>query len=121
MLLTAAQVKMFKSIDDSGNVSIDPYVTVLVGQNEAGKTAFYKRFTKQTLLKKAFHMTLSKITHVRRSLSIRNNTKNLLRKLSNSLTYSRTTSAKALRRNMAQSFQKTLFSRFQPNTTGAPP
>ncbi len=31
---------MFKSIEDSDEVPIDPQVTVLVGQNESGKTAF---------------------------------------------------------------------------------
>src|ERR1044071_8798686 len=46
MLLTNAQVKMFKSIEDSEPVSIDPYVTVLVGQNEAGKTAFLQALHK---------------------------------------------------------------------------
>ena len=40
MRLTKAKVTNFKSISDSGEVSIDPTVTVLVGQNEAGKTAF---------------------------------------------------------------------------------
>src|SRR5947209_17629501 len=40
MLLSHAQVKVFRSITDSGVVPIDPYVTVLVGQNESGKTAF---------------------------------------------------------------------------------
>lgn len=46
MLLTNAQVKMFKSIEDSENVSIDAWVTVLVGQNEAGKTAFLQALNK---------------------------------------------------------------------------
>ncbi len=46
MLLTNAQVKMFKSIEDTEPVSIDPYVTVLVGQNEAGKTAFLQALYK---------------------------------------------------------------------------
>jgi len=40
MLLKKAVVKVFRSITDSGEVSIDPCVTVLVGQNESGKTAF---------------------------------------------------------------------------------
>ena len=38
VLLTKAQVTNFKSIDDSSPVNVDPKVTVLVGQNEAGKT-----------------------------------------------------------------------------------
>lgn len=46
MLLTNAQVKMFKSIEDSEPVSIDDWVTVLVGQNEAGKTAFLQALYK---------------------------------------------------------------------------
>lgn len=46
MLLINAQVKMFKSIEDSDSVLIDPYVTVLVGQNEAGKTAFLQALYK---------------------------------------------------------------------------
>lgn len=40
MRLTSAHVQHFKSIADSGTVSVDPRVTVLVGQNEAGKSAF---------------------------------------------------------------------------------
>ncbi len=40
MQLLSAQVTRYKSIDDSGAVPIDAKTTVLVGQNEAGKTAF---------------------------------------------------------------------------------
>jgi predicted ATP-dependent endonuclease of OLD family len=40
MQLTGAHVTLFKSIEDSSNVSIDSEVTILVGQNESGKTAF---------------------------------------------------------------------------------
>jgi predicted ATP-dependent endonuclease of OLD family len=40
MLLTSAKVTNFKSIDDSGTVPIDADTTVMVGQNEAGKSAF---------------------------------------------------------------------------------
>lgn len=40
MLLVKAAVENFRSIDKSGEVDIDPDVTVLVGQNESGKTAF---------------------------------------------------------------------------------
>ncbi|MDQ3705533.1 MAG: ATP-binding protein [Chloroflexota bacterium] len=46
MLLTAAEVRQFKSIEDSGPVEIDPNVTVLVGQNESGKTAFLQALHK---------------------------------------------------------------------------
>ena len=40
MLLVKAHVENFRSIDDSGEVAIDPQVTALVGLNESGKTAF---------------------------------------------------------------------------------
>lgn len=40
MKLVSVQVHQFKSIEHSTEVQIDPAVTVLVGQNEAGKTAF---------------------------------------------------------------------------------
>ncbi len=40
MQLLSAQVTKYKSIDDSGVAPIDAKTTVLVGQNEAGKTAF---------------------------------------------------------------------------------
>jgi hypothetical protein len=46
MQLTRVQVQDFKSIDNSGPVTIDPQVTVLVGQNEAGKTAFLQALEK---------------------------------------------------------------------------
>lgn len=46
MLLTKARVRNFKSINNSGEVTIDPSVTVLVGQNESGKTAFLQALTK---------------------------------------------------------------------------
>jgi AAA domain, putative AbiEii toxin, Type IV TA system len=40
MHLTSANVRKFKSIDDSGLVRFEPDVTCLVGRNESGKTAF---------------------------------------------------------------------------------
>jgi energy-coupling factor transporter ATP-binding protein EcfA2 len=46
MILADAQVTYYKSIDDSGGVSIEPKVTVLVGQNEAGKTGFLQALYK---------------------------------------------------------------------------
>lgn len=46
MKLINARVMKFKSIDDSGDVAIDPTVTVLVGQNEAGKSAFLQALYK---------------------------------------------------------------------------
>ena len=42
MLLVKAQVQNFRSIDNAGVVEIDKDVTVFVGQNESGKTAFLK-------------------------------------------------------------------------------
>ncbi len=46
MELVNASVGPFKSIEQSGTVSIDPAVTVLVGMNEAGKTAFLQALNK---------------------------------------------------------------------------
>jgi predicted ATP-dependent endonuclease of OLD family len=46
MELVRASVGPFKSIEQSGTVSIDPAVTVLVGMNEAGKTAFLQALNK---------------------------------------------------------------------------
>ena len=46
MKLINARVMKFKSIDDSGDVAIDPTVTVLVGQNEVGKSAFLQALYK---------------------------------------------------------------------------
>jgi predicted ATP-dependent endonuclease of OLD family len=46
MQLTNVQIKVFKSIEDSGKVVIDPSVTALVGQNESGKTAFLQTLHK---------------------------------------------------------------------------
>jgi AAA ATPase domain len=40
MRLVSVRVENFRSIDDSGEVQVDPNVTVLVGQNESGKTSF---------------------------------------------------------------------------------
>lgn len=46
MILSKAQIKSYRSIEDSGAVDIDPKVTVLVGQNESGKTAFLQSLYK---------------------------------------------------------------------------
>jgi hypothetical protein len=46
MRLASAEVGPFKSIDSSGVVTIDEHVTVLVGMNEAGKTAFLQALHK---------------------------------------------------------------------------
>jgi AAA ATPase domain len=40
MKLTSTTIRNFRSIEESGSVSIEPGVTVLVGQNESGKTGF---------------------------------------------------------------------------------
>lgn len=46
MLLTKARIASYKSIDDSGQVEVDEDITVLVGQNESGKTAFLRALCK---------------------------------------------------------------------------
>lgn len=46
MRLKQATITHFKSISDSTPVTIDPQVTVLVGQNESGKTAFLQALHK---------------------------------------------------------------------------
>ncbi|MBI6851232.1 AAA family ATPase [Pseudomonas cichorii] len=46
MILTKAAVGPYRSINTSQSVAIDPYVTVLVGMNEAGKTVFLKALHK---------------------------------------------------------------------------
>jgi len=46
MFLKSAHVTNFKSIEDCDEVAIDPDVTVLVGQNESGKTAFLQALNK---------------------------------------------------------------------------
>ena len=46
MRLASAHVTNFKSIDDAGEVQVDPWITVLVGPNESGKTAFLRALHK---------------------------------------------------------------------------
>lgn len=46
MQIIKAHITFFKSIDDSNEVSIEPDVTALVGQNESGKTAFLEALHK---------------------------------------------------------------------------
>ena len=46
MRLSVAHVTNYKSIEDSGAVPIEPDITVLVGQNESGKTAFLQALQK---------------------------------------------------------------------------
>ena len=51
--LTKAQVLKYKSIEDSSPVEIGADVTVLVGKNEAGKTAFLEALHKALPLENA--------------------------------------------------------------------
>src|SRR5688572_30423157 len=46
MKLTAAHIKHFKSVRDSGKFKIDEKVTCLVGKNESGKTAVLQAIAK---------------------------------------------------------------------------
>jgi predicted ATP-dependent endonuclease of OLD family len=46
MKLVEARITKYRSIDDSGTVPLDDAVTVLVGQNESGKTAFLQALNK---------------------------------------------------------------------------
>lgn len=46
MLLKSVNISNYRSIDSSGRVEIDPEVSVLVGQNESGKTAFLEALHK---------------------------------------------------------------------------
>lgn len=57
--MTQTRVQNFKSTDDSSAVTIDPKVTVLVGQNEAGKTGFLQALEKARPIRKgiAFDIT----------------------------------------------------------------
>ncbi|WP_322924066.1 AAA family ATPase [Paenibacillus campi] len=58
MKLIGAHVTAFKSIDDSGFVDIDSSVTIFVGQNESGKTAFLQALHKAASVEK--HITYDK-------------------------------------------------------------
>lgn len=53
MQLTGVLVTDYKSIANSSDVAIDPDVTVLVGQNEAGKTAFLQALEKSHSIRDA--------------------------------------------------------------------
>jgi predicted ATPase len=58
MKLTQVRITHFKSIADSGDVPIDSSITVLVGQNEAGKTAFLQALEKGCPVRKVqFNVT----------------------------------------------------------------
>lgn len=46
MILTKSRILTYKSIDDSETVKIEPDVTIIVGQNESGKTAFLQALHK---------------------------------------------------------------------------
>jgi predicted ATP-dependent endonuclease of OLD family len=58
MLLKSAKIINYKSIEDSGLIEFDPNVTVLVGQNEAGKTAVLESLEKtNSIAEKKFVVT----------------------------------------------------------------
>jgi len=58
MKLTYAKITHFRSITDSSDVPIDPSITVLVGQNEAGKTACLQALEKGCPVRKTkFNVT----------------------------------------------------------------
>lgn len=50
MKLITAEVHNFRCIENSGIIRIDPEITILVGQNESGKTAFLKSLDKSKSL-----------------------------------------------------------------------
>jgi energy-coupling factor transporter ATP-binding protein EcfA2 len=52
MFLRSARVTQFKSIEDSSEVAIEEGVTVLVGKNESGKTAFLQALSKSRDIQK---------------------------------------------------------------------
>lgn len=68
MRLISARVRSFKSIDDSRQVTIDPEVTVLVGQNEAGKTAFLQALEKARPIRKGIKFDVTE-DYPRKSLN----------------------------------------------------
>lgn len=55
MQLTKAHITLFKSIDDSNEVTIEPDITSLVGQNESGKTAFLEALYKAFAVEEDVH------------------------------------------------------------------
>lgn len=69
MRLQKAQVTHFKSIDDSTEVTIDPKVTVLVGQNEAGKTCFLQALEKSRPIREGVAFDITE-DYPRKSLNV---------------------------------------------------
>lgn len=76
MLLSAAQVRQYKSIEDSTRVSIDPHVTVLVGQNESGKTAFLQALHKSRPVEKTEYNLVEDFPRKRLNAYVKEHEKN---------------------------------------------
>ncbi len=76
MLLSAAQVRQYKSIEDSTQVSIDPHVTVLVGQNESGKTAFLQALHKSRPVEKTEYNLVEDFPRKRLNAYVKEHEKN---------------------------------------------
>lgn len=76
MLLSAAQVRQFKSIEDSSLVSIDQHVTVLVGQNESGKTAFLQALHKSRPVEKTEYNLVEDFPRKRLNAYVKEHEKN---------------------------------------------
>lgn len=72
MLMRSAQVKVFKSITDSGVVVFDGNVTCLVGKNESGKTAFLEALYRLNPLPMGHHETFDGLRDYPRRIYARN-------------------------------------------------
>lgn len=58
MKIEAVRIQSFKSFDDSGWVELSDHFTILVGQNNAGKSAFLQAFTAAPFISKPHHSAL---------------------------------------------------------------
>ncbi|MGO7916236.1 ATP-dependent endonuclease [Rhizobium ruizarguesonis] len=58
MKIRAMRIQSFKSFEDSGWVELSEHFTVLVGQNNAGKSAFLQAFTTAPFISKPHHSAL---------------------------------------------------------------
>ncbi|PDS29592.1 ATP-dependent nuclease [Rhizobium phaseoli] len=58
MKIEAVRIQSFKSFDDSGWVELSDHFTVLVGQNNAGKSAFLQAFTSTPFIANPHHSGL---------------------------------------------------------------